>query len=452
VDRITTHVKSEKPKWKDPGLQFPLSDEKKSSNGFLNIVAMASSGSEDDLLGTLQIHIKKLEELNGKTVTRQLWSADETEQLECQITFLVTFSKNEVKVDLSKDNASSGTLNYIRGLVSKKKCRYTQDGFDLDLAYVGDRLIAMGFPSEGIEASFRNPMNEVQKFLDFKHRGHYAVYNLCSERAYDPSKFPIVKRFPFDDHNPCPFDVLVDFCKDVKEYLDRDEKNVVAVHCKAGKGRTGLTLSAYLLYCGQCHTAEDALSFFASKRTMDGKGVTIQSQRRYVKYFEEYVRLRRQGRAPHDKTLMLYGINLTGVNKSSEDIWFTIKMGGKTFKSEGTLCERKGHKSDSLKWIEYSLHRSPIMLHKDVKIIFYKHRNEKMFHFWFNARFVQGPTLKIFKKNIDKASRDKKNKKYPAELAVELVFVSKQEPRESKRFNLNSPTSRRAQRSAEMFH
>ena len=49
-------------------------------------------------------------------------------------------------------------------------------------------------------------------------------------------------RFPFDDHNPCPFEMLQPFCEDVENYLSAEEGNVVAIHCKAGKGRTGLMI------------------------------------------------------------------------------------------------------------------------------------------------------------------------------------------------------------------
>lgn len=47
---------------------------------------------------------------------------------------------------------------------------------------VTDRIIAMGYPSEGIEAAYRNPMSEVKRFLEDRHPDHYKVYNLCVRR------------------------------------------------------------------------------------------------------------------------------------------------------------------------------------------------------------------------------------------------------------------------------
>lgn len=37
------------------------------------------------------------------------------------------------------------------------------------------RILAMGFPSEGSESVYRNPMSEVQRFLELRHKGHYRV-------------------------------------------------------------------------------------------------------------------------------------------------------------------------------------------------------------------------------------------------------------------------------------
>ena len=184
-------------------------------------------------------------------------------------------------------------LDGIRNLVSKEKQRFQQDGFDLDLTYITPRVIAMGFPSSGIEGAYRNPIEEVQRFFGKFHADkRWRTYNLCEERVYEGQTLggdehpDCCRHFPFDDHNPCCLGMIAPFCRDVAGWLGADADNVAAVHCKAGKGRTGLMVACLLLYLRLAATADEALTFFAEKRTHDGKGVTIPSQVRYVRYFE----------------------------------------------------------------------------------------------------------------------------------------------------------------------
>jgi hypothetical protein len=140
-----------------------------------------------------------------------------------------------------------GTLAGIRGLVSKKKRRFTEDGFDLDLTYITPNVIAMGFPSSGREGLYRNPLPEVQRFFETRHPGRYRIYNLCSERAYDGGDFlGRVARFPFDDHNPCQLEVIPRFCADAESWLSAHPENVIAIHCKAVRGQTWCLVLARL--------------------------------------------------------------------------------------------------------------------------------------------------------------------------------------------------------------
>eukprot|EP00744_Colponema_vietnamica_P013676 GILI01019169.1.p1 GENE.GILI01019169.1~~GILI01019169.1.p1 ORF type:complete len:876 (-),score=122.29 GILI01019169.1:73-2553(-) len=80
-----------------------------------------------------------------------------------------------------KDSGVEGFFNYLmlkaRTFVSLKKRRFTAESFNLDLAYIRPDIIAMGFPSIGNEALFRNPMQETIRFLETFHNpsGNYPV-------------------------------------------------------------------------------------------------------------------------------------------------------------------------------------------------------------------------------------------------------------------------------------
>ena len=173
-------------------------------------------------------------------------------------------------------------------MVSKKKRRHKEPGFDLDLSYITTRIIAMGFPSTGNEGIFRNHADHVTDFLSQKHGEKVKVYNLCSERDYPVSLFNgRVAKYPFDDHNPPPMQMFLPFCEDVKQWLDSDPENVVAIHCKAGKGRTGVMICAYMLYIGEWDDADECMAFYGVARTYNGKGVTIPSQKRFIRHFAD---------------------------------------------------------------------------------------------------------------------------------------------------------------------
>ena len=185
------------------------------------------------------------------------------------------------------------TANCLKRLVSKQKRRFQNEYFDLDMAYITDHVIAMGFPSTGCETFYRNSLKDVVKFFHFYHNDNVKIYNLCLEkdRIYDKNIFNKfqVGLFPATDHNPCPIKLILEFCIDICLYLIKNPEGIAAVHCKAGKGRTGVMICSYLIFSRLCETSEKAFRYYARIRTKDNTGVTIPSQKRYIKYFETFL-------------------------------------------------------------------------------------------------------------------------------------------------------------------
>ena len=137
----------------------------------------------------------------------------------------------------------------LRKWVGLNRRRYKKDGFDLDLTYITPSVIAMGLPAFGSEATYRNPIDDVVRFFNHYHKEQFLVFNLCAERSYDADLFGgHVERIPVEDHNPPSFDTLVQFLHRVEIFFDQNPNNVIAVHCKGGKGRTGVFISAWLRY------------------------------------------------------------------------------------------------------------------------------------------------------------------------------------------------------------
>ncbi|TKY45947.1 phosphatase protein [Spatholobus suberectus] len=140
--------------------------------------------------------------------------------------------------------------------------------------------------------------------------GKYKVYNLCSERLYDASLFEgKVASFPFDDHNCPPIQLIISFCQSAYSWLKEDIENVVVVHCKAGMARTGLMISSLLLFLKFFPTAEESMDYYNQKRCVDGKGLVLPSQIRYVKYFERVLTYF-NGENPPARRCMLRGFRL----------------------------------------------------------------------------------------------------------------------------------------------
>jgi len=122
--------------------------------------------------------------------------------------------------------------------------------------------------------------------------------------------FNQVQQIPFEDHGPPLLLEMIHFCREATKWLRRNPANVMSVHCKGGKGRTGVMIAAFLLWCGHRRCAMDAMELFTFRRTENydqdagvdescefepaasgkkrqpNRGVDGPSQQRYVFYIE----------------------------------------------------------------------------------------------------------------------------------------------------------------------
>ncbi|XP_062287403.1 tensin-1 isoform X1 [Scomber scombrus] len=161
------------------------------------------------------------------------------------------------------------------------------ESYELDLIYITERIISVSFPSSVEEQSYAANLREVASMLRSKHGHNYLLFNL-SEKRYDISELnPKVLDFGWPDHHAPALDKICSICKAMDTWLSADSHNVVVIHNKGNRGRTGVVVAAYMHYSNISASADQALDRFAMKRFYEDKVLPVgqPSQKRYVEYF-----------------------------------------------------------------------------------------------------------------------------------------------------------------------
>ncbi len=216
------------------------------------------------------------------------------------------------------------------------------------------------------------------------------------------------------------------------------------IHCRTGRGRTGTVLCAYLMYSKVVDTADDALMWFAAKRTQNVRGVSYPSQIRYLRYFERYLKeylwvgrpFSTHGSNLSSGYLSLQHIRFHGVPQFNQtggcDPYFVI-LGPYPYKQviydhlKATGGKITGFHEKTLTHCEMPVGDRKIHVWGDLRFVFYNDASaasvpERMMSFTLHTNFISNYYVSLTKNEIDGANRDKDGRRFDPNFKIELFF------------------------------
>ncbi|KAF7336087.1 Phosphatases II [Mycena sanguinolenta] len=129
------------------------------------------------------------------------------------------------------------SIAWTGAFVFGNKARFVDGNLnlELDLIYLTDRVIIMGYPAEGFESFYRNKREDAKRFLEHRHGKNF----------WDT---------PFPDHHAPPLAIMPLAAREMADWLNGSPERVIVLHCKAGKGRSGTLACTYLLSLNELPT------------------------------------------------------------------------------------------------------------------------------------------------------------------------------------------------------
>ncbi|KAH3676181.1 hypothetical protein WICMUC_002203 [Wickerhamomyces mucosus] len=176
------------------------------------------------------------------------------------------------------------------------KSNHDEKLYTLDISCITDRLIVCSYPtSKWPKSIFRNGFKELQDYLDDTFDNNWKIFNLREndfKGEYDVRTLSLQSKIeihPLRDHNSPSFQMILDILKRISSHLNKNKKNIAVIHCKLGKGRSGLvTIGFLIIHHG--YPSYLARELFTKQRMRPGfgEGVCIKSQIRYIEYCDLY--------------------------------------------------------------------------------------------------------------------------------------------------------------------
>lgn len=256
----------------------------------------------------------------------------------------------------------------------------------------------MSLPASSfLESLYRNRILDVLKYLEHNFSGKWRIFEFRSEGSgYDDSVFlDRVEHFPFPDHNPPPFDLLIQSTGLIHKHITAQADNLAVLHCKAGKGRSGIVVCCYLMRYKNM-TSKEAMRLFSKSRMLKGDGITILSQKRYINYFEDWIR--------HDQLYRPQRAKIQSVKvRNLKDgiiivVGKYVDNGAKVVPIHTFIPTEKKMKCDGIDYTSIKfIPDQPVIVENDVCMLFFHSKSIDghiaKAQFWFNIFFEEQKCL-----------------------------------------------------------
>lgn len=146
----------------------------------------------------------------------------------------------------------------------------------LDMHLITERVAAMSYPAEGLESAgyyyAKSSADEVSAIMESRHPGRYMVLNLTERRYHQGSTSPTAAAAPTaatatpcirfasgvvchegwktNGGSPTPLSTVMATISKCLQFLERDARHVLLIHCLDGKSNTAVLVAALLMACG----------------------------------------------------------------------------------------------------------------------------------------------------------------------------------------------------------
>ncbi|XP_038029623.2 tensin-3 isoform X2 [Anas platyrhynchos] len=328
------------------------------------------------------------------------------------------------KSHVTRTNSSSVSKNSFscdKGSQSADFEHIMEEGYELDLTYITERIIAVSFPASCSEETYLHNLQDVTRMLKSKHGDNYLVLNL-SEKRYDLTKLNAkIMDVGWPDLHAPPLDKVCTICKAMESWLNNDPQHVVVIHCKGGKGRIGVVISSYMHFTNVSASADQALDRFAMKKFFDDKVSALMqpSQKRYVQFLSGLL----SGSVKMNTTpLFLHYVILHGIPSFDAGgacrPFLKLYQAMQPLYTSGIYVGPENQSRICIAIEPAQLLKGDIML----KCYHKKYRSatrDVIFRLQFHTGAIQGHGLVFSKEDLDNANKDDR---FPDYGKVELVF------------------------------